>query len=141
MTRALFLDFDGVLHPAGTETQAVQHFQWLPVLAELLLTCEDIVVVVHSTWRYTHTDSELCQLLGPLGPRFVGCVPRGPREESIYWFLQMNPAIEDYLILDDAAREFTRTGPEKLTLCDPERGISDDSARARIAQWTRSRPG
>jgi hypothetical protein len=133
--RALFLDFDGVLHPTGELPAGSTHFQWLPVLVELLAPWPDVLLVVHSTWRYDHADVEIRQLLGYLGAQFVGSVPRGPREQAIQWFLRMNPVISKHLVLDDAAREFTPTSGLNLVLCDPLLGVSDPQVQQRLAFW------
>lgn len=63
--RILFLDFDGVLHPGDPEFDG-EKFCWLPVLERLLIAHVDVRIVVHSSWRYDHTDAELKQLLGRL---------------------------------------------------------------------------
>lgn len=91
--------------------------------------------MVHSTWRYTHTPSELGALLGPLQSRFLGCVPRGPRAEAILWFLHMNREIRNVLVLDDAPGEFPADFPEQLVVCDPRRGIPDLGVQALIGRW------
>ena len=106
--RLLFLDFDGVLHPLDPEAQGLPHFCWLPVLARLLEQQDDVRIVVHSTWRYDHTDNELRTLLGPLGPRFVGSAPRAPREQAIEMVLGANKeSVVSHLALDDDAKEFS----------------------------------
>lgn len=131
----IFLDFDGVLHPAGDGKETVVHFQWLQVLVQLLEPWPDVHLAVHSTWRYLHTPMELRSLLGPLGGRFIGAVPRGPRAESILWFLHLNPDITRYLVLDDAPREFPHGFPGGLLLCDSQVGISDPEVQVRLHAW------
>ncbi|GAB3647839.1 HAD domain-containing protein [Ramlibacter alkalitolerans] len=133
--RVLFLDFDGVLSRAGTEDEQVQYFVWLPLLAQLLAPWPDVFVAVHSTWRYTHTPAELRDLLGPLGERFIGCVPRGQRAESIRWFVHANPRIHSYLVLDDAPGEFPSDMGERLVVCQPHVDVSDPEVQARISAW------
>ena len=134
--RALFMDFDGVLTKviAGNDKPVVL-FEWLPFLAKLLVAWPDVRIVVHSTWRYDHTDEELRALLGPLAGRFIGTVPRGPRAEAIRWFLHSNPAITHYLVVDDSCAEFPEDFAGPLLICDPLFGISDARARAAIAAW------
>jgi len=133
--RVIFLDFDGILHPAGSPPGAVLPFEWLPILERLLTPWPDVRLAVHSTWRYSFKPDELSELLGPLGPRFIGAVPRGPRAESILWFLHMNAAITSYLVLDDAPAEFPRGFPGNLVLCEPLLGISAPEVQARIEAW------
>jgi hypothetical protein len=140
--RALFLDFDGVLHPTtiGMELESEQVigtglFGWLPPLASVLRPHPDVVVVVHSTWRYTHDVAELRELLGVLGRRVVGATPRGPRYESITWWLQQNPSFTSYRILDDDTAEFPDPLPAELVLCDPRRGVSSPEVLAALKDW------
>ncbi|NKE68647.1 hypothetical protein RAMLITH_22760 [Ramlibacter sp. RBP-2] len=133
--RVLFLDFDGVLTKVAAEGERVVLFEWLPLLAALLVPWPDVRIVVHSTWRYDHTDEELRKLLGPLAARFIGAVPRGPRAEAIRWFLYSNAAITDYLVVDDSCAEFPEDFSGPLVVCDPLFGISDARVRAAIAAW------
>lgn len=142
--RALFLDFDGVLHPAVEGSPATgivvptPLFGWLPALARELEPHPDVVVVVHSTWRYTHDLEELRELLGGLGERVAGTTPRGPRYESILWWLHMNPRFISHRILDDAQNEFPQPPPAELILCDPETGVAAADVQAALRSWLRS---
>lgn len=69
MPRLLFLDSDGVLHPLAPINQLHpdRWCYWLNVLVELLEPWPDVEIVVHSSWRMHFSNSELQQLLGPLG--------------------------------------------------------------------------
>lgn len=132
--RILFLDFDGVLHPSA-EYRLIRHLIWVPILARLLERQNDVQVVVHSTWRYDHTDSELKDLLGPLGSRFVGSAPRGPRAQAIESVLSANKGVfTHHLVLDDQADDFAAS---KLTvlLLDGRVGISDPCAQLSLVEW------
>jgi hypothetical protein len=133
--RVIFLDFDGILHPAGGPSGTVLPFEWLPILTRLLAPWPDVNLAVHSTWRYLYKHDELRELLGSLGPRFIGAAPRGPRAESILWFLQLNPVIDSYLVLDDAPAEFPADFPGNLVVCEPLLGISAPEVQARIEAW------
>lgn len=135
--RLVFTDFDGVLHPLDAELPEGRRFCWLPVLESLLNGHPDVHIVVHSSWRYEYTDSELHTLLGPLGQRFAGSAPRGPREQSIELVLQANRLVRHHLVLDDDKQEFTGRAVNLLPL-DSRRGISDESAQTAIATWLRS---
>lgn len=132
--RLLFLDFDGVLHPVDPELLGLERFCWLPILHQLLAGHDDVQLVVHSTWRYEYTDTELRVLLGPLGTKFVGGAPRGPREQAIETVLQANKRVLHHLVLDDASGEFSGT-TVNLLLLDSQLGISDDRAQAEISAW------
>lgn len=57
MTRLLFLDFDGVLHPdavflssRGVELRAGALFMWAPLLVEALAPHQDVQIVLSTSW-------------------------------------------------------------------------------------------
>lgn len=141
--RVLFADFDGVLHPTtlaadieeGEVVVGTGLFGWLPALVSVLKPHPAVSVVVHSTWRYTHDVEELRLLLGELGPRVLGTTPRGPRFESIEWWLHLNPRFSSYRILDDDAREFPTPAPPELILCDPRTGVAAPEVLAALREW------
>ena len=141
--RALFVDFDGVLHPlvsseiadAPAATVRTGHFGWLPALVGVLRPHPEVSIVVQSTWRYTHDADELRLLLGALGPRFAGATPRGPRYESIEGWLHLNPQFADHRILDDDPGEFPVPAPQELILCDPTTGVAAPRVLAAIRNW------
>lgn len=132
--RVLFLDFDGVLHPSA-EYRLIRHFVWLPKLAWLLENHPDVVIFVHSTWRYDHTDAELRELLGSLGDRFFGTAPRGPRAQAIESVLSANKGVfTNHLVLDDQADDFAASELTVLLL-DGRVGISDPCAQLSLVEW------
>lgn len=134
--RLLFLDFDGVLHPCLSEQdKAVEHMCWLHVLEDHLLAHPDVRIVVHSTWRYDHTDAELRSLLQGLGSRFVGSAPRGPREQVIETVLQANKGrVKDHLVLDDDGHAF-RDSPLNVLILNPLTGLSSLDAQLTLEAW------
>jgi hypothetical protein len=133
--RLLFLDFDGVLHPLYPQAQGLLHFCWLPVLARLLDQHADVRIVVHSTWRYDHTENELRTLLGRLGPQFVGSAPRAPREQAIEMVLGANKGtVLSHLVLDDDAKEFSGS-TVNLLLVEPRLGLSDVRIQSGLSAW------
>ena len=83
----LFVDFDGVLHPAVAEGEKVRYFEWAETLAEALRGQDRLGLVVHSTGRYVYLTSKLAAMLRPVGVPLLDVVPRGPRHESILWEL------------------------------------------------------
>ena len=134
-------DFDGCLHPVthgatldGPALSTV-HFGWLPLLGRALQSHDDVVVVVHSTWRYEYRIDELREVLGVVGRRVVAATPPGPRYESIKWWLHTNPSFRDYRILDDDPREFGDPLPPELILCDPSTGVSAPEVLAALSEW------
>ncbi|MFT7773280.1 HAD domain-containing protein [Roseateles sp.] len=134
--RALFIDFDGVLHRAGDGIEDVgPHWVWLPLLAKALELAPDLPVVVHSTWRYQYHPSELRELLSPLGSRLIDVAPRGPRQEAIRWWLHMHPTVTSYRVLDDDGKEFDEPHPEELLLCEPSLGLTTPGVLERLVEW------
>ena len=134
--RVLFLDFDGVLQRAGNGVEDVgPTFVWLPLLVAALAGHPDVVIAVHSTWRYQYTDAELRELLGGLERHVVAAVPRGPRREAIPWWRQMHPAITSFCILDDDGKEFGSELPPELLLCDPTLGLNTPGVLEALNTW------
>ena len=139
---ALFLDFDGVLHPTTIEVVletdevvGTTLFGWVPALVKVLKPHPDVALVINSTWRYTHNLEELRDVLGELGPKVVGVTPRGQRYESFRWFLQLNPQFASHRILDDALSEFLDPPPKELILCDPRTGVSSIAVLCALQNW------
>jgi hypothetical protein len=135
MYRALSLDFDGVLHPAGNGEESVEHFVWLPLLEQALQRGPDVGVLVHSTWRYQYSEVEIRALLAPLGKRTISLAPRGPRCEAIRWWLHLNPQVTSHLVLDDAGDEFPMPHGDELVLCRPDLGITTPGVLQRVEAW------
>lgn len=136
--RVLFLDFDGVLHPAPLASQD-RHMQWLPSLRSALQSRQDVGIVVHSTWRYMYTPDDLRNLLADAGAPVLGVVPRGPRYEGILWWLHLNPTFGDYRIVDDDPSEFPQPAPTQLIVCNPSEGLMTDGVLDRLEQWLHGR--
>ena len=142
--KTLFLDIDGVLHPASTGDRLDPHapvsdaignhdlFCYAQVLADLL-TPHDVGVIVHSSWRRFTLPEDLCVMLGPLAKYFIGTTPGATRYEGICWLVQQRK-LTDYRILDDAPSEFPKALPE-LIVCDPERGSNDPRVLAALKVW------
>lgn len=137
--RVLFIDFDGVLHRAGNGLEDVgATFVWLPLLVAALAGHPDVVIVVHSTWRYQYTVAELKGLLVGLERHVIAAAPRGPRRESIPWFRQMHPGISSFRILDDEAKEFGSELPPELLLCEPSLGLTTPGVLEALQAWLTS---
>ena len=151
--RALFVDFDGVLHPStaiqGLDTTLPLDllseknglFRWTHHLAELLTGHDDVMLFAHSSWRFTLSNSAMRQALGPLGMFFEGVTNPQQRQRmaSIEETVQ-RADLGDYLVLDDARDEFTH-GFEHLVLCNPLQGLSELVVQTKIAAFLeRTRP-
>lgn len=149
--RVVFLDFGGVTHPSGSEDDTgnttfaaarlvgrLDVFCWIDILIGLLAEHADVFVVVHSNWRYARSPQEIGDLLGDLGNRYLGCTPAGDRHASILAWLERNPGVQAYRILDDSARAFSDPPPPELILCDPRTGLSEPRVQAQLRDWLQS---
>jgi hypothetical protein len=148
ITRALFLDFDGVLHPpraiagarpplspaqirAGWPTT----FEHVGLLAEQLQGHHDVGVVVCSSWRMYLDDDALGSLLQPLAAWYAGStgLPYQPRDVAIQAWLQAND-IRDFTVIDDNVCFFPGAWPT-LIVCDTERGLDDPAVLTKLSIW------
>lgn len=135
MTRAIFLDFDGVLHPCGGPPGQTLPFEWLPELALLLAAAPDVSIAVHSSWCEMYSNCALTEFLGSLGPRMIGTVGPGAKAAAVLAFVRSHPEIDRWLVIDDDETEFPAGFPGELVICTPSRGVSDPVVQARIQQW------
>jgi len=113
-------------------------FEWFPILAALLQEWPDVRLVVHSSWREVHSADYLREFLGPLGSRFLGAVPPGPRGRAVQDFLRLEVRITSYIVLDDMPAEFPAGLEDSLIVCDPLSGISGQAVRDQIRRWLES---
>jgi hypothetical protein len=149
--KTIFLDIDGVLHPStvgeleygpkgpmvtGPGVCALQD-----KLAEMV-TGKTVEIAVHSTWIYMF-DARI--LRGTYLPR-LGAVAHitltNRRIESralriLDYVRRRRISPDDYLILDDAPREFSSTPDllSRLVVCDPARGLDDSRVVSRIEEF------
>ena len=137
----LFLDIDGVLHPAGAVSQnpdgtisMIGAFRWEGILRDCLSDFPDVALILHSTWRLMwDTDEELKQHLPAwLGARLNGTTPRTvmSRFASIQQYCK-DHAVERYVIVDDEPAAFPKCLPE-LIVCDSRTGLTGDSIEALV---------
>lgn len=134
--KVLFLDFDGVLHPASTGHG--DFFSKAPLLAETLGPAE-IPVIVSSSWRFTHTLHHLKNKVPPLlsskvvdvtGPAFIG---KHARHQEILAYLSAHPQYTDWRALDDSYWEFPNPCKE-LIKCNPNSGIGSQEVKV-LKEW------
>lgn len=75
----LFLDFDGVLHPESPLSTRV-NFEHRPLLWRILREVPEVEVVFATSWRNSHTLTELVDIITrdggeDLAHRFIGVTP------------------------------------------------------------------
>lgn len=145
IARYLYLDFDGVLHPDGSEAidergRLIDNpvlFSWLPVLTELLEPFPEVRIIVSSDWRRLFDDAALIKLLGPLGIRFVGVVEHisPPRDQEILHDA-LQRGLQDWIALDDhrSVHEAARTDP-RFIACAPATGITGETVQLAVRAW------
>lgn len=148
--RILFLEFDGVLHPASatsrlspfsplkTGVQQAWLFRWAWILDEMLMRHPDVGIVVHSHWKGMAPQPQLESLIGPLGRRLIGVTPGPERWPGIVSMAEAN-GLRNYRILDARASAF----PPRLTeliACDPEAGLREFSVLRQLQAWLRTPP-
>lgn len=131
----LFLDFDGVLHPA-VNYDATQLLSKLPMLETVLRHCPDVAVVISSTWRETRTLGELQSLFSDdIAPRIIGVTPqwRNIQSADTYgtyvrqaeieaWLQSAGQAWQQWLAVDDQPHLF-RPFCKNLMATNPATGL------------------
>ena len=139
----IFLDFDGVLHPAdylifkAVDGELVltsdDRFCWADDLWNLIREF-DCHVVIHSSWRNSYTLDQLQGLLPTeLGKRVVAITTGDSRHQSILAYVE-EAKVKKYIILDDAADEFPSDCVE-LLLCKDNMGISSPEIQKKLTQF------
>ena len=130
----LFLDFDGVLHPAGGVSTAGR-FAKLPLLEALLVepAFAHVEIVISSTWREAYPLARLRGLFpDTLRARVVDCTPQlddpdveHPRYREIRAWLNRNPGVAAWAALDDSIAQFPADKRERAVFTDPMRGLQE----------------
>ncbi len=132
---ALFLDFDGVLHPNLSAPE--QRFVRLPMLADALGE-SDVQIIVSSSWRFEWSLSQLkalfpesirMRVVGTTGPAHIG---RHARWNEIKTYCS-NQRLTNWRALDDAHFEFPNPC-EQLIRCEGSRGIGQAQCDA-LRTW------
>lgn len=136
----IFLDFDGVLHPADyLHFKTINgelilskdvRFCWAEVLLGLIRNF-DCYLVIHSSWRMSYTLNEIRNLLPmDLGKRVIAATTGDDRYESILSIVEKYK-VNNYVILDDAADEFP-IDCQELILCNGETGINCPEIQSKL---------
>jgi len=134
----LFLDFDGVLHPAGgigLEAGASRRRMGRLPLLEALLRESALIrvgIVISSTWRVVQTAAQLRSQFAPdMRERVIGCTPqlaqyatRHARQEEVEAWLAAHPEVRAWVALDDEPRHYAQESHTHLVLTDSNTGFS-----------------
>lgn len=140
----LFLDFDGVIHPVGSEQST--YFCRLPMLEEFLMNeAPDWRVVISSSWREYFSLEAIRTFFSPvMRDRVVGCTPVSedrsipatwggqaslyPREVEIrHYLLRHCLPPNDWVALDDHAQWFRDPASNgHLVITNPAIGLTGD---------------
>lgn len=138
MKKVLFLDFDGVLHPATINNKS-EHFSRNFILEEAIkdLECE---IVISSSWRFHTKHSDLLSNLssnlasrvtGSTGEPYIG---KHSRYQEILNYIKANDCLDlDWMALDDAYYEFPNSF-DRLILCNPNIGVTKKEAEV-LKNW------
>lgn len=136
--KLLFLDFDGVLHPNFSVAKAL--FAHTEILVSVIASAhEPPGVVISSSWRFHHDESDLMGFLDePLRRLVIGCTPmvepgKHQRYREIQAFLKNHRKQEDWRALDDEVMGYP-DGCRELIICDGRRGI-DTVALNALKSW------
>ena len=136
--KTIFLDIDGVGHPASFNTPE-QFFSQMPLLEPCLFSHRNkSEIVISSSWRFSHSITELRDMfpkkLQPLivnvtGQAFIGAYAR---------FMEISRYVKDYgvtdwIALDDSKFEFPKNFPN-LIACDPRVGLQSAQVEI-IEKW------
>jgi hypothetical protein len=154
-TRAIFIDFDGVMHPSTAietldtklpllpQVQALDLFRWTYVLADMLHDHPDVMLFVHSSWGHMLDNTAMRQVLGPLAQdgRYFSVTNTGisQREASIADMVD-KAQLDSFLILDDAHAEFSALR-KHLVVCNPLIGITEPAVKQSVVNWLWSTQG
>lgn len=143
----LCIDFDGVLHPydahfvvddvasaSAAELHSVGLFVHCQLLADILCAYPDVDLVVHSSWRKTHSLQSLRELLGPLGPRLRAVTPTEfePEASVIALMKRWRVPSDRVVILDDQPWRFPWLRSH-LVLCNGREGLPGVAEELRSA--------
>ena len=141
----LYLDFDGVLHPASGRPEHL--FCYAPRLADCLAGRE-VAIVISSSWRFQYSLQELRALLPrELAARVCGVTGDPVPGQHARWqeilidVRQRGASVGQgparWRALDDAFLEFPKNTPE-LILCHPQTGFGEAQFQA-LQEWLDAR--
>lgn len=139
----LFLDIDGICHPANAcgpmpdgGVYGEDLFRWIAPLIALLNEMPHVDVVVHSSWRHSYdaVPKLLADLPAALAARVVGVTPLNiyGRQESIEAYVRRH-RVQQFVAIDDARYAFSDDMPSWLVLSGPD-GLSNPQTVQRLRE-------
>ncbi len=134
----LFLDIDGVLHPAICSSDADLLCR-RPLLEAVVRECPQVEIVISSTWRESRTLPQLQALFSAdISARIIGVTPvwQAIQDEASMetyvrqaeieaWLRQAGRVREPWVALDDLPSLFRPFLPN-LVLSDPMTGLTEE---------------
>jgi hypothetical protein len=134
----LFLDFDGVLHPANNPVGDETDFCRLPLLEEWLRARPNVNIVISSSWRELMKLDKLQQLFNTdLRHRIIDTCPILTRDQEYEYYryaeilawIRQTKYTGKWIALDDVAKNFPPDFAQ-LVLCQKEVGIDAHAIQA-----------
>jgi hypothetical protein len=125
MEYLVFLDFDGVLHPAPPHNRDVGVFCHLESFEMVMRDFPNFHIVISSSWRQQFSLDALRSFFSDdIAERIVGTTPLLPdiRQREIEQYLLDNDYSASWIALDDADDEF-EPGLPNVVLCNAELGF------------------
>ena len=141
MSKLLFLDFDGVLHPNFSHER--DYFCRVDLLMNTLGNeSRGLEVIISSSWRFHHSFNELLGYLPQALQKIVsGATPevepgRHQRYREICAYLIQYEHVTDWRALDDDLNEFPKDC-KKLISCNGRVGLDGGSAN-QLNDWLKN---
>jgi hypothetical protein len=131
----IFLDFDGVMHPAGCHPE--RHFCQRDLFEQVIREHPDVRIVITSTWRQAYPMPELKRFFSPdIAERIIGKTPTHEDEGDDHArYLEIKKVLQNpkvagarWIAIDDSDFEFPEGCPN-LLLCGSDRGFDDEASR------------
>lgn len=159
-SRVLYLDFDGVLHPAAVwlktennaspvleERYASEHalFEHSRTLEELLAPYPDVRLVLSTAWVLVHgIDYAATRLPRALRERVVGSTFDANRDGAHFTSVArgyqvvadaQRRGLRHWIALDDDVRDWPKGHRHRLIPTDPVHGLSSPIAVGALTRW------